>query len=172
MRARFVVSLLLVLSLGTNGCHSALIKDPDDARAGALVARVEIIQGTSCPGLASVAQAPEHCAWPSSSDRSLIEAVVFRVVAHVGADGHAASVQVIDAPPGFDAAAADCAMRFTYRPVADETSAPGASDSCPVTVRLARYVSDINPRGPANVPCPVVRSPFSQAREWPGTCSE
>jgi hypothetical protein len=157
-----------LLALG--GCRSDLLKEPDLGRAGALAARLEVIEGASCPGLASVATAPTHCAWPSTPSRSLIESMVFRVVAHVDAEGRASSVDVVDGPFGFDADGAACAMRMTYRPALDEGQAPVAGSSCPVSFRLARYVTDINPPDRDPIPCPPVRSPFFQHREWPGTC--
>ena len=162
--------LVVSVGLGVVGCRSDLLKEPDVGRAGGTAARLEILDGASCPGLATVASAPTHCAWLSTPSRSLLESVVFRVVAHVDAEGHASSVDVVDGPAGFDAEGAACAMRLTYRPSVDENQAPVAGDSCPVSFRLARYVTDINPRDYAGMPCPPVRGPASQAREWPGTC--
>src|SRR4051812_33194295 len=92
VRGGLVASALL----GIVGCRTDLLKDPDVGRPGAIPARVEIMEGFTCPGQARVATAPSHCAWLSSSTRSLVESVVFRVVAHVGADGHPSGIQVVD----------------------------------------------------------------------------
>ena len=162
--------LALAGLLGVVGCRSDLLKPPDVGRPGALAARLEVIEGSTCQGLASVATAPSHCAWLSTPSRSLLESVVFRVVAHVDAEGHASSVDVVDGPAGFDADGVACAMRITYRPTVDENQAPVAGDSCPVSFRLARYVTDINPREPNPNPCPPVRAPYSQDRDSPGQC--
>ena len=154
--------------LGILGCRSDILKEPALVRDGALAARVQMVEG-DCPGLASVASAPAHCAWPASTDHSMMESAVFQVVAHVGPDGHAESVQVVDGPPGSDAAASACAMQIAYRPFVADNLVPVAGDTCRVSFRLARYVSDINPSDPTPLPCPPVRSRNPQTGQHPGT---
>jgi hypothetical protein len=156
-----VVGLVSLLLIGLTGCRSDILKEQSAASpTSRLAARVEILEGAECVGMASVAKAPSECVWPSAARETQLLSAVVQVVAHVGADGRADGARVIGAPPGydFDASAVQCALRMEYRPQVDASGAAVEGDTCQVSFRLARYVSDVAVNDPWPLPCNSVRT--------------
>lgn len=139
------------------GCRSDILKEEAIVKptSAAPVARAKVVDGLDCEGKANVVAVPEHCAWPASAARGPIVSVDVQVVAKVTADGKVEDVRVVRSPEGngFDEAAIACARRAEYQPARGPEGASVPSETCPVTLRLARYVTDIDPTG-RDRPCP------------------
>jgi hypothetical protein len=162
-RAATVAHISIAL-LGLTGCRSGILAEESALRPESrLAARVSVLEGTSCPGQASVVTVPEQCVWPESEARSRIMTAVVQVVVSVGADGHPDQARVLRAPDDHDfaASAIQCALRVEYRPHVDESGAPVAAETCPVTLKLTRYASDVAQGEPPPFICAPVRSTYN-----------
>jgi TonB family protein len=137
------------------GCRSDILNEEAFVRPryGAPVARVTVVDGAQCgDAKANIVNAPEHCLWPSTEALAPVLSVDVRVVSQVGKDGTVEAVRVLGAPAGnkFDDAAIACARRAEYRAPAE---ALVSSETCPITLRFARYVTDLDPNE-RDKPCP------------------
>lgn len=139
---------------------SRVIDDGSIARASVL--------SPSCGARATLIELPDHCAWPESARRSKVLEAKADVVVDVDEHDVARSARVLrgTSDDDLDAAVVACAMQGRYR-----AAWSGAGQTCPVTVRLARYASDLAPRQ-ARLPGDCVRGvgfPFSMAA-FGGVC--
>jgi hypothetical protein len=147
-------------ALAIGGCRSNILQDQHAVARpeSGLAARVSVLQGTECPGQASAVSSPEQCLWPNAERRSMLMSAVVQVVAHVGADGRADGVRVVNAPAEFNDAAVECALRTEYRAQVDENGAAVAGETCPIVFKFARYASDVARRDNPPIHCPPGRS--------------
>jgi hypothetical protein len=163
-RAAFVA--LMILGTSTLACQR---EEPFmHPSSGIPIARVKVVEG-ECRAGAAMVSAPEHCAWPSRLALAPILSVEVQVVSQVRVNGSLEAVRVVGGPPGhdFDEAAVACARRATYRAQADESGAPSAGETCPVTLRLSRYATDLDARN-QDRPCPLVRTAWGPQGHTPG----
>jgi TonB family protein len=148
MRRRLSLLLALAWALTASGCAEQNAETAPTAPGGAPIARATLVEGWGCLDTqAAVIRMPEHCAWPPALARSRIVSADIQVVSRVDARGAVVDVRVVRGPPdgAFDEAAIACARRATYR-AAGMGLGVAESETCPLTVRLARYVTDLDPR--------------------------
>jgi hypothetical protein len=138
-----VFSIVGVVACGGSGGQpvNPYVDDGTVARAS--------IESEGCGARATLIALPEHCRWPESARRSPVLATSASVVVDVDADGKPRSARVVDATPNANAnananegelrgAVVTCAMHGRYRAAWN-----GAGETCPVTIRLARYPTDL-----------------------------
>ena len=143
----FVVgSLALTLLLG---CGETLPPGRNPALEDGSIARASIAPGQSCGSSAELISLPEHCLWPETRARSMTLEAAADVVVDVDAEGRPQGGEVQKGPgdPALDAAVLACAMQGRYRAAWN-----GAGKTCPVTVKLARYPSDVARRRDLRIP--------------------
>ncbi len=148
---RRLASALLVLTplAAAAGCADTAAAGAPAVRGGGPVARATLVEGWGCTNTqAGVVEVPEHCAWPPALSRAPILSADVQVVASVGPRGEVVDVRIVRGPPDgkFDEAALACARRVKYRVPATWTQGAASADTCPLTLRLARYVTDLDPR--------------------------
>jgi len=158
------LALVALAALGSAGCHEAR---PDEqlARADHLViARVEVLAGRDCGDNANVVSAPEHCVLSREAARRGLVSTDVQLVASVDANGQAGDVRLLKVAEGLELedAVRDCARRLTYAPGFDAHGRSVVKETCPVTLRLTRYKSDVAKKEAPPLPCPVVR-PYNPA---------
>lgn len=91
-----------------------------------------------------------------------------QLVADVNADGTPRAVRVLKAPQGYELeeSVVECAMRGEYAAASDESGNGVAGETCPITLRLRRYASDVGRSDPPPIPCPVVQ-PYATGTTLP-----
>lgn len=156
------LATLGIASVGLFGCRSDLLKEDPLVRPryGALVARVNVIERTECAERATLVALPEHCAWPVAAAKARVLSVDVQVAAQVGADGNVTGVRVLQGPQGNELgeAAVACARRGEYRAARDEAGDAVSGETCPLTIRLARYASDLEPDDATRTCPPATRT--------------
>lgn len=132
------------------------------------VARVDVLEGRECGGRASVRSVPEHCDLTTRSHLDWVLSADVQLVADVNADGTPRAVRVVKAPQGYELeeSVVECAMRGEYTAAADQSGNGVAGETCPITLRLRRYASDVGRSDPPPIPCPVVQ-PYSTGTTLP-----
>lgn len=128
------VALLTACGEATPAARSRVLVDGSIARAA--------VVSPACGARASLLELPEHCAWPEGARRTMILAAQADIVVDVDEQGRPRSARVVGATPDpqLDAAVVECAMKGRYAAAWN-----GAGETCPTTVRLARYPSDVMP---------------------------
>ena len=104
------------------------------------VARASI-EGGGCGARATLIELPEHCRWPESARRSPVLATSANVIVAVDAEGKPRSARLVESNANdseLQGAVVTCAMHGRYRAAWN-----GAGETCPVTIRLARYPTDV-----------------------------
>ncbi|MBX3191104.1 MAG: hypothetical protein KF819_29170 [Labilithrix sp.] len=146
---RAVAGAVAAFAVFVGGCRSDILKEDALVKPGygAPVAHVKMVDGFDCRDRASVVTLPKHCAWPVSAAHAPILSVDVQLVSRIDAAGKVDAVRILSAPAGneFDAAAIACAKRAEYRAAVDASGVGVASETCPVTLRLARYPTDLEP---------------------------
>lgn len=134
----FAVGLTLFAIYGCGGTGARVVnpyvEDGTVARAS--------IESPGCGSKATLIELPEHCRWPEGARRSAVLATSANVVVDVDAEGKPKNARLTDAASSgegeLQAAVVSCAMQGRYRPAWN-----GAGETCPVTIRLARYPTDV-----------------------------
>lgn len=101
------------------------------------------VESAGCGTRATLIELPEHCRWPESARRTALLATTANVVVDVDAGGKPRSARVVDGAASandseLQQAVVTCAMHGRYRAAWN-----GAGETCPMTIRLARYPSDV-----------------------------
>jgi len=79
------------------------------------------------------------CPWPEEEQSGELHDASVHIRIHVGADGHARAVDVLDTPKeSFAAAARACALSEPFRPELDEGGHPVAGLTPPISVHFVR----------------------------------
>lgn len=131
-----VGSVLAIVGCGASDPHAvnAAAEDGSVARAS--------IESPTCGARATLIELPEHCRWPDVARRSSLLSTSANVVVAVDVEGKPHTARVVGSTSSGDAeleaAVVACAMQGRYRPAWD-----GAGETCAVTIRLARYASDV-----------------------------
>lgn len=138
VRHAFVLgSLVLLTACGeaTPEAKSRVIDDGSIARAS--------VASPACGSRATLIELPDHCAWPEAARRTRVIDTQADVVVDVDEHDAPRSARIVRGTSDgeLDAAVVACAMRGHYRAAWN-----GAGETCPVTIRLARYASDVAPR--------------------------
>jgi hypothetical protein len=128
----FVMSVMAGCASNAQQAVNPILEDGTVARAS--------IESPTCGSAATIISLPEHCGWPAAQRYSRTLTKTANVVVAVDEKGAPSSARVVDRSPDDEAndAFVSCAMHGTYRPAWN-----GAGETCPLTIRLARYPSDV-----------------------------
>lgn len=154
--------LALVIPVGLVACahaHRDEAATPD--RGAHPVARATFQERQECTtGRPTILELPKHCAWPETHDPAPVLTADVDLVVVLDGDGRPKSARVGRAPEGaaYREAAVACAMRGRYLVPAVLSGA--ALETCPFTLRLSRYATDLDDEDPTR-PCPpALHSPI------------
>ena len=133
----FACALTMIALVGCGGSDAHVV---NPYMEDGTVARTSI-ESEGCGSRATLIELPEHCRWPESQRQSPVIATSANVVVDVDAEGKPRSARIVGdgaSESDLSNAVVTCAMQGRYRAAWN-----GAGQTCPLTIRLARYASDV-----------------------------
>ena len=127
------------MPVGTSDAYAGGFTAPSGTSTVAVAEPPRVQRPSGKARAASPARRDWSCPWPEEEQSSDLHDAAVRIRIHVGTDGRASGVDVLESPKdSFAVAARSCALSEPFRPELDDAGHPVAGHTPPILVHFVR----------------------------------